>query len=765
MKRTRGMVMVVLLVLILWGAASAQDVDGAAQEIRLAPVADTFISSSNLLTGIGQKKPESRVNFGTNEGLSIIKGDDAGPAGVLNWRGTLIRFDLSGIPEQAEILEAQLFLYHYSIWVQPISIHRLQRKWEELEATWFEPCQGCTPWWSEWEGGNFWPAATSTRRVDKLGWFSWDVMEDVRTYLKATVNYGWFLKSAAPAGNDTTSVSFYSREAGNKDQRPYLRVRFRSSPRLTIKITSPENGVVLHENPVEVTGMVSDPSSSVTVNGVLPSVTGNTFLVSLNLAEGKNSIIATAQDGHGQSASDRIDVTLVTKGNVAGTVTDSSTGRPLSSAAASVTDSSNIVYTAWTGLDGQFSIASIASGPFKGGIKKDGYSSYEFTGVISPGQTTAIDAALSPIFPVIANLSVVDLSAFSATITWTTDQPADSLVEFGTTPSYGKAIVDPALTTSHRVTLGNLIARTTYHFRVTSTNQYGFSSASADNALTTSAPVNPITLRITFPAMGTTISAAYTRVEGVLINSAGNETGVMVGGIAAAVSGNRFVVNEVPLLEGANEITAIATDVNGNTASEGITCNMAPARDYLKLAAHIDSGIPPLETLLSIESSPGLEKATLDYEGPGEVEVVTTSTGEYAVKLAKEGIYNFTARATDTAGILYEDRAVVIVFSKEEVDAVVTAKWEGMRAKLGRSDIDGALMSFHESKKERYRWVFNALGPALPKLAEEMADIQLIDCGKHTAEYDLRTVRNGKTYSFQLLFIKDSNGLWKIGSF
>ena len=144
-------------------------------------------------------------------------------------------------------------------------------------------------------------------------------------------------------GNDSDSTRFYSKETNHKDHRPYLRIRFRSSlPPLTIKIISPANGAVLNENPVNVMGTVSDPSASVTVNGVVPSILGNTFQASLNLPEGENSITAAAEDRYGQSASDRIDVTLITKGNIAGTVMDSSTGLPLASSTVSVTDSSSI---------------------------------------------------------------------------------------------------------------------------------------------------------------------------------------------------------------------------------------------------------------------------------------------------------------------------------------------------------------------------------------------------------------------------------------
>jgi hypothetical protein len=60
---------------------------------------------------------------------------------------------------------------------------------------------------------------------------------------------------------------------------------------------------------------------------------------------------------------------------------------------------------------------------------------------------------------------------------------------------------------------------------------------------------------------------------------------------------------------------------------------------------------------------------------------------------------------------------------------------------------------------------FNALAPVLPEIAKEMSDIQLVKYSRDTAIYDIRTVREGVEYSFQLVFTKDSNGIWKISSF
>jgi hypothetical protein len=78
-----------------------------------------------------------------------------------------------------------------------------------------------------------------------------------------------------------------------------------------------------------------------------------------------------------------------------------------------------------------------------------------------------------------------------ATITWTTNEPADSQVEFGTSTSYGSTTpVDATLVLSHSVALSNLLPATTYHYRVVSVDRGGNVTRSADFTFITAAPAD-----------------------------------------------------------------------------------------------------------------------------------------------------------------------------------------------------------------------------------------------------------------------------------
>ena len=63
--------------------------------------------------------------------------------------------------------------------------------------------------------------------------------------------------------------------------------------------------------------------------------------------------------------------------------------------------------------------------------------------------------------PVIANVSDGNVTLNSATITWTTDQSSDSVVEYGLDTSYGSAVTNSTPMYYHTVVLNGLSASTT----------------------------------------------------------------------------------------------------------------------------------------------------------------------------------------------------------------------------------------------------------------------------------------------------------------
>ena len=90
-----------------------------------------------------------------------------------------------------------------------------------------------------------------------------------------------------------------------------------------------------------------------------------------------------------------------------------------------------------------------------------------------------------------------------------------------------------------------------------------------------------LSIIITSPVNGSTVAGTATTVEGMVINTAGNETGIVVNGFAATVSGNRFVLNNLPLEAGGNVIIASAIDSSGLTATTAATVTSEIGRAHV----------------------------------------------------------------------------------------------------------------------------------------------------------------------------------------
>jgi hypothetical protein len=106
--------------------------------------------------------------------------------------------------------------------------------------------------------------------------------------------------------------------------------------------------------------------------------------------------------------------------------------------------------------------------------------------------------------PVITNVAVSTATS-SATVTWTTSEPATGQVGFGTTTSYGSASAfDSSLSTSHTATLTGLSAGTTYHFQIVSTDAAGNMAATSDATFAiASVPSAPMISNISVSVTGT----------------------------------------------------------------------------------------------------------------------------------------------------------------------------------------------------------------------------------------------------------------------
>ena len=89
--------------------------------------------------------------------------------------------------------------------------------------------------------------------------------------------------------------------------------------------------------------------------------------------------------------------------------------------------------------------------------------------------------------PSVSNVRVTNLGARSATVEWTSSEPAAGLVGYGLTTGYGSATpTETGLSAEHSVTLTGLSPDTTYQYRVSCADDLGNRTKSAGASFTTS---------------------------------------------------------------------------------------------------------------------------------------------------------------------------------------------------------------------------------------------------------------------------------------
>lgn len=98
--------------------------------------------------------------------------------------------------------------------------------------------------------------------------------------------------------------------------------------------------------------------------------------------------------------------------------------------------------------------------------------------------------------PVIKNISASSDTETSAVITWTTNEPSNSQVEYGKTTEYDLTATSDELTTTHSITLSGLEPNTAYYYQVESKDEAGNEASSTDNIFVTRQEKSPYSLEL-----------------------------------------------------------------------------------------------------------------------------------------------------------------------------------------------------------------------------------------------------------------------------
>jgi hypothetical protein len=339
----------------------------------------------------------------------------------------------------------------------------------------------------------------------------------------------------------------------------------------------------------------------------------------------------------------------------------------------------------------------------------------------------------------------------NATLSWTSIY-ADTLFidqDIGTVEPNGTMTVAPSSSTT---------------YTITATGSGGTATASAVLAVT-----HLITLQITEPLDGAVISDTAVIVRGTIAHANGLETGLMVNSLPAMIDGDQFTVNHVPLVQGENTITATATDTSGLIFSDSITINAEMPEDYIRLTATPVSGTSPFETTLRIDSSFAIASVQMTYFGPDDVTYLDESMDEIRLQVTTEGVHTFAAEVTDLQGNTYTDDVSIEVVDAEKLDGLLRDKWAGMKAALLAGDFNNAVTFFVSDRQNAYNLVFNDLSDKIGDIISATGALEALEVSdghaRYTISYPITVDGVTTTAGTYVIFVQDTDGLWKIRFF
>ncbi len=156
----------------------------------------------------------------------------------------------------------------------------------------------------------------------------------------------------------------------------------------------------------------------------------------------------------------------------------------------------------------------------------------------------------------------------------------------------------------------------------------------------------------------------------------------------------------------------------------------------------------------------------LDLVGDGTVDFSGPTLEGQTFTYPESGLFFPTVMLTDTDGNQHAASAVVQVYDQAALDALLQAKWTGIKDALRTGDVARAVTFTHTAARAAYEAQLTRFSPAtLANIDRYMTTIQLVEVGPGGAQYEMLRHRNGRTLSFAVWFQLDQDGLWRLRRF
>src|SRR5262249_54061739 len=154
----------------------------------------------------------------------------------------------------------------------------------------------------------------------------------------------------------------------------------------------------------------------------------------------------------------------------------------------------------------------------------------------------------------------------------------------------------------------------------------------------------------------------------------------------------------------------------------------------------------------SMLGAPDGARLDLDADGDGVIDFSGDRLDDETFVFTTPGLYVATVTVTDAAGARSTSQATVEVLDLTALDAVLQAKWSGMKDALRIGDIPKALSFIAERRQADYDAAFGALMAQLPGVDTYLTDIAVESVSNAAAIYEMTRVDDGILKSFPVRF-------------
>jgi uncharacterized Zn-binding protein involved in type VI secretion len=475
-------------------------------------------------------------------------------------------------------------------------------------------------------------------------------------------------------------------------------------------INNPADGIVVGGSPITVSGLVSDPSATVMVNGVSAAVTGGVFLADgISLQEGSNTIIVSGTDSQGSNNSVSVMVTLS-------------------------------------------SASPIHLNPLWGPIEwvKQTPDEEIFT----------------------ANFSNCELSAQYELVVINGIAGGANRVSQGTVLLNGVEIVSAqAFTVAHAQINQSIVVQTTNELELRLQGPIGaqvqaFIACTANClAVSIDAPLSNATINQPTMVVEGTVTTSSLNPVGIIVN----QQAAKVFNPAYAVDG--VPVREGTGTIGFTTVVAEATNACGLRASTSLQVQtMEVLTNLVELRVTPDRNVAPSEVTLrvSIDIDQPVTQIQWDHQGDGTIDAQGPDLLKQIVTFTQAGLYLPKVLVTDDVGGTFETTAAVLVEDGVAFETMLNAKWSGMMDALAQEDIEQALTHIHSQKREVMRHDWTVLKDHLGELANTFnVPLQLTDGQgfRVVAQAAISIMMGTVQFPLEVEFVLDTDGQWRIRSF